>query len=140
MRLVLDTNILLSALMSSGTPPALLYSAWQRGAFTLVSCESHVEELREVSRREHIRTRILPMEVGRMVNTIRALAVMVEKLPFVDASPDPYDNYLLSLAVAGNADLLVTGDKRDLLALKHHGSTVIVSARDAVSRLQKGVA
>ena len=135
MRLVLDTHILLSGLMSSAGPPALLYASWQRGAFTLISGEAQLEELRDVSRREHIRARIQATEVGRMVNTLRALAAMVEKLPFVDASPDPYDNYLLSLAMAGKADLLVTGDKRDLLGLKRHAGTAIVTARQAMDRI-----
>ena len=133
MRLVLDTNILLSNLMSSAGPPALLYATWQRGAFTLISCEAQLEELRDVSRRE--RARIQTTEVGRMVNTLRAVALMVEKLPFVDASPDPYDNYLLSLSMAGKADLLVTGDKRDLLGLKRHAGTAIVTARQALARI-----
>lgn len=135
MRLVLDTNILLGGLMSSAGPPARLYATWQRGAFTLISCEAQLEELRDVSRREHIRARIQTTEVGRMVNTLRALALMVEKLPFVDASPDPYDNYLLSLSMAGKADLLVTGDKRDLLGLKRHAGTAIVTARQAIARI-----
>ena len=135
MRLVLDTNILLSGLMSSTGPPVLLYARWQHGDFTLISCEAQLEELRDVSRREHIRARIQATEVGRMVNSIRALAAMVAKLPFVDASPDPYDNYLLSLAMAGQADLLVTGDKRDLLDLRRHAGTAIVTARQAIERL-----
>jgi uncharacterized protein len=140
MRLVLDTNILLSALMSSAAPPAMLYSNWRRGDFVLTSCEFQLEELRDVSRREHIRPRIQPTEVGRMINAIRALALMVAKLPFVDASPDPYDNFMLSLALSGKADLLVTGDKRDLLALKRYGGASIVSPREAVARLQAGQA
>lgn len=37
---------------------------------------------------------------------------MVETLPVVDVSPDPYDNYLLSIAVGGAADYLVTGGSR----------------------------
>lgn len=43
-------------------------------------------------------------------------------------SPDPNDDYLLALALAGEADVLVTGDKRDLLSLGHHGRTRIMAA------------
>lgn len=138
MRVVLDTNILLAALMSEAAPPGLLYKAWRAGRFTLVSCLHQVEELREVTRRPRIRDLIRPTEAGRMVNDIRALATMVTELPPVEVSPDPFDNYLLSLAAAGQADLLVTGDKRDLLALKSHGGTVITTARQAVRRITGG--
>jgi uncharacterized protein len=61
---------------------------------------------------------------------------MVETLPLVERSPDPYDNYLLALAEAGNADYLVTGDKTGLLALGDHHGTRIVTARD-FSELQR---
>ena len=64
-----------------------------------------------------------------MVNDIRATAVMISKLPQVDLSPDPFDNYLLAMAQVGRADYLVTGDKADLLSLASHGATRIVSVR-----------
>lgn len=55
---------------------------------------------------------------------------MVQNLPVVTVSPDPYDNYLLAMASAGSADFLVTGDKRDLLALKLYEGAKIVTVRD----------
>ncbi len=51
----------------------------------------------------------------------------------MEVSPDPYDNYLLAMAAAGAADYLVTGDKRDLLALERHGGTRIVTVRTFVA-------
>jgi predicted nucleic acid-binding protein len=60
---------------------------------------------------------------------LHALAVVVDKLPIVDASPDPDDNYLLAIAAAGAADFLVTGDKRDLLALRVYEGTKITTTR-----------
>ena len=107
MRLVIDTNVLLSALMTRETPPDRLYEAWREGRFVLVSCEQQLEEIRRVSRRDSVRLRLRPVEAGRMVNDIRSLAVMLDALPVVDVSPDPYDNYLLALAEAGQADVLV---------------------------------
>ena len=58
------------------------------------------------------------------------IAVVVQNLPAVTVSLDPYDNYLLAMASAGSADFLVTGDKRDLLALKLYEGTKIVTVRD----------
>ena len=51
-------------------------------------------------------------------------------LPRVALSSDPRDNYLLAMAIAGSADFLVTGDKRDLLVLKLYEGTKIITVRD----------
>ena len=60
----------------------------------------------------------------------------VKNLPQMNVSPDPYDNYLLSIAVGGNADYLVTGDRRHLLSLKKYDTTSIVSVTDFVALLE----
>ncbi len=61
---------------------------------------------------------------------------MYDRLPTVDQSPDPNDNFLLALAEASSADFLVTGDKSGLLALGHFGTTHIVTARQFVQQLR----
>ncbi len=108
---------------------------WRDRRFDLASCELQLDEVRAVSRREELRARLTHSEVGTLVNLIRRLAVMGEDLPEVIASPDPKDNYLLALAQVTGAALLVTGDKSDLLALKKHGSTRIITARQALQAL-----
>ena len=133
MRLILDTNVLVAALLTRNTPPDALYRAWRDGAFVLVTSELQLEELRAVTRREPIRQRIHPAEAGRMVNDLRGLATLVQDLPTLELSPDPYDNFLLAMAQVGRADGLVTGDKRDLLALGRHQGTRILTARDALT-------
>ena len=135
MRLILDTNILVAALITRGTPPDKLYEAWRDGRFTLLTSELQIEEIRRVTRREGIRIRIHQAEAGRLVNDLRRLATRIENLPTLDVSPDPYDNFLLAMAQAGHADLLVTGDKRDLLSLSSHQGTRILTARDALGLL-----
>ena len=137
MRVILDTNILISALMTRGTPPDQLYEAWRDGRYTLLTSAYQLEEVRRVTRRNGVRFRIHPAEAGRMVNDLKTLARLVHPLPNVDVSPDPFDNYLLALAEAGQADLLVTGDKRDLLSLKQHKATHIVTASAALETLEK---
>lgn len=137
MRLVLDTNILLSALMVRGTPPDKLYEAWRHGRFQLASAEQQLEELKRVSRRPFFQDRLTASEIGRMVNDIRRLATMCDPLHDVSGSPDPNDDFLLAIAQAADADYLITGDKSDLLALGSHGRTRIVSARAMVQFLNR---
>ena len=135
MRVVLDTNILLSTLMVRGTPPDRLYEEWRHGRFQLASAEQQLEELKRVSRRPFFQARLTASEIGRMINDIRRLAVMCDPLPPVVVSPNPNDDFLLAIAQAAAADYLVTSDKSDLLALGAHGRTRIVSARSMVQLL-----
>ena len=135
MRLILDTNILVAALITRGTPPDKLYEAWRDGRFTLLTSELQIEEIRRVTRREGIRFRIHQAEAGRLVNDLRRLATLIENLPTLDVSPDPYDNFLLAMAQAGQADLLVTGDKRDLLSLSRHQGMRILTTPEALGLL-----
>jgi uncharacterized protein len=132
MLIILDSNVLIAALITRGTPPDQLYEAWRDGRFTLITSELQIEEIRQVTRRESVRLRIHPAEAGRLVNDLRRLATFIDHLPIVDISPDPYDNFLLAMAQAGHADVLVSGDKRGVLSLVNHQSTRIVNAREAL--------
>ncbi len=87
MRVVLDTNILLSALMTRGTPPDQIYEEWRQGRFDLVSTERQIDELRAVSLRPFFQARLKGSEIGRMINDIRRLAAIYDDLPDVRRSP-----------------------------------------------------
>lgn len=130
MRLVADTNILISALLGANSLPAHLVALWRAGRFDLLTASEQVDELRRVTRYPKVRDRLSPALAGRLVNDLRALAITLNDLPEVDASPDPDDNYLLALATAGSADFLVTGDKRDLLRIGVYGGARIVTVRE----------
>jgi len=130
MRVVLDTNILISALMVQTGNPAAIYRAWQEGYFTLLTCAEHLYELRATLRKPAVAERIKPYKAGSLVNEIKELAENIGSLPRVHRSPDPTDDFLLALSQAGKADYLVTGDKGGLLALDRHKGTRIISASD----------
>ena len=74
MRAVLDTNLLVSALLSPNGLPAHLVEAWFKGRFILVSHPLQIDELRDVTRRDKIRPHIPPPRAGRLVNQIIGLA------------------------------------------------------------------
>ncbi len=135
MLVILDTNILIGALMTRATPPALLYEAWKAGRFNLVSSEAQLREFARVTRYDTVKQLITASEAGTLINEIRALAIIVEKLHKVDISSDPADNFLFATAQAAAADYLVTGDKSGVLAIKRHKNTRIVTARKMVDTL-----
>jgi len=129
-RLVIDTNVLISALLADTSLPAQLIVLWRHGRFDLLTAAEQLDELIRVTRYPKIRERLAPALAGRLINDLRAIAVMVDRLPVVDVSADPNDNYLLAIAAAGSADFMVTGDKRDLLGIEVYEGTKIVTVRD----------
>ena len=134
MRVVLDINILISALISKTAAPHHIYQAWRDKRLIVLSCAEQLVEVREVTRRVAVALRIKPAEAGRLVNSLRDLALVVGDLPAVHRSPDPKDDFILALADAGAARYVVTGDKGGLLALRKHGGAEIVTATQFVRR------
>lgn len=132
MRVILDTNVLVSALMSSLSAPWTIYNAWQDGRFLLLTCQEQVDELRATLRKPKIRAGTERRERGVLVNALYEQALFVSYLPAITRSADATDDYLLALAEAGLADYLVSGDNLGLLTLKRHGQTRILSARSFV--------
>ncbi len=129
MRVVLDTNVLVSALMAPAGNPAAIYTAWQDGRFTLLTCAEQLDELRATLQKPAVAERIKPHKAGRLVNELKNFAEMTGPLPRVERSPDPGDDFLLALSEVGHADYLVAGDKSGPLALGCHKATRIISAR-----------
>ncbi len=130
MRAVLDTNILLSALINRHGTPAQLITGWRERRYDLITSTEQLIELGDVARRPVLRARIVPSTVGRLIRDLRKLAEVLTRLPAVERSADPADNFLLAMAEAGNAHYLVSGDRRGVLALGTHGVTQILRARE----------
>ena len=129
MRVILDTNVLVSALLVPSGVPGAIYRAWREGAFTLLISDVQIDELRRTLSKPALAARTRPHDAGRLVNNLRRLAEPVTPLPQVERSPDPDDNFLLATAEAGRANYLVTGDKSGLLALVRHAGARIITAR-----------
>ena len=130
MLVILDTNVLLGALISPYGPPDVIYRAWRAARFELVTSTAQLEELRRVSRYPKLKTILPAHRVGTMVNNMQRAIVIVNLPPPPDDMElnDPNDVFLLSMAIASEADYLVTGDRRSgLLQLGSAGRTRIVT-------------
>ena len=127
MRVVLDTNVLLSALISPHGPPDVIYRAWRAARFEVVTSAAQLDELRRASRYPKFKAVLQPHRVGTMVNNLQR-AVVLEHLPTGIEADDPNDAFLLAMAVASEAEYLVTGDHRaGLLQRGSIGRTRIVT-------------
>ena len=136
MRVVLDTNILLSALLSRAGAPAKLLDAWERNRFTLVACKELIAELRDVTSRPFFQARLQQSTIELLAAGLRDFSLFFADLTSAPLAPDPKDSYLLALAEASHADFLVTGDKQ-LLSLLRHKSTRIVTPAFMVDLLKQ---
>jgi len=127
MRVVLDTNILLSALISPHGVPNTIYRAWRAGRFEVVTSRMQLDEIRRASRYPKLQAILQPAKVGVMINNLQRAEVL-EHLTIAVEANDPNDSFLLAMALASDADYLVTGDRRaGLLQLGHIERTRIVT-------------
>jgi len=136
-RLVVDTNVFVSGLISeSGSPGRILQGIRDKRLIHLVS-DSIVEEYLRVL--NYPRIRKFKQITDAFIADIAAYLVYqtqrIEIVSKIALSHDPDDNVFLETAVDGRADLLVTGDKADLLSLRAVEGIPIVSASEAVIRL-----
>jgi uncharacterized protein len=122
MRLILDTNLWISFLISSKFEKLdeLLINQKSKLLFS----QKHLEEFVAVAKRPKLRKYISKDELVDLLETIHEVAEFVNVTSKVSKCRDPKDNFLLSLAVDGKADYLLTGDK-DLLVLNKIGKTEI---------------
>ena len=128
MRIVLDTNVLVSALIAGSGPPGRVLAAIRRERLTLVTSEAQLAELRTVLTRDRLRPYLRSEDAEDLMRNLAVIGEVAADLPDVDASPDPDDNPILATAIAGRADLIVSGDKKHMLALGHISDIPIVTA------------
>ena len=130
MRVILDTNVLLGALISPHVPPDAIYRTWRAARFELVTSAAQLDELRRVSRYPKLKTILPAHRVGTMVNNMQRAIVLAQLPPLPDGieAHDPNDAFLLAMALGSEADYLVTGDRRaGLLQRSSIGRTRIVT-------------
>jgi putative PIN family toxin of toxin-antitoxin system len=129
MRVVLDSNVLLSALISPHGSPDAIYRAWRAARFEIVTSVAQLDELRRASRYPKFKTILQPHRVGTMLNNLQRALVLTQLASDVEAD-DPFDAFLLAMAAVGEADYLVTGDHRaGLLQRAHFGRTRILTPK-----------
>ena len=136
-RAVLDTNVILSALLFGGRLERL-HSAWRAGRLRLVMSRETTDELLRVM--AYPKFRLTHAEITFLFDT--------ELLPFADVielpasnskqrwSRDPEDDKFIRCAKAGKCARLITGDD-DLLSLKRVGKVVILSPAEFLGALGK---
>jgi putative PIN family toxin of toxin-antitoxin system len=131
MRVVLDTNILVSALL--GGVLKIIVDEWKSGKFTLIVSEAIAREYLEIINRPKLR--IAADEIAATTDYLLKTAKFVTPRKTITAiKADPTDNKFIEAALEGKAIYIVSGDSH-LLDLKSFREIQIVSAQEFISIL-----
>ncbi len=124
-RFVLDTNVVVSALLSPRSVPRQAFNLAFRQGIVLVS-EATFDELDEVLRRSRFERYVAEAERRQFIANFIQDATVVEVTMMITECRDAKDNKFLELAVSGGATRIITGDA-DLLALHPFRGIAIVT-------------
>jgi putative PIN family toxin of toxin-antitoxin system len=134
-RLLLDTNVVVAALLWNGPPWRLMGQAVEDG-IELITSEVLLTELRHTLNYPKFAKRqaMLQTDVDALMSGYEAIVTLVEPAAAPRIVRDPDDDHVIAAAVAGQAEQIVTGDQ-DLLILGSHAGIAIVTARQALERI-----
>lgn len=130
MRFVLDTNVLVSAIICDGNPRKLLMMGTDRAHDIIVSQEI-LQELRDVLSRPKFQ--MTENEIEQVINNLTKSSEMITvESNFKVVEEDPDDNNIINTAYDSNAKYIVSGDKH-LLKLKKFKDIKIISVREMLN-------
>ena len=131
MRLVLDANVLVSALISRKGAPARLLEYWQEERFDVVISPAILREVQRVLHYPKLQQRYHLSEEGiqRFLRLLRRQAIGVEPSEELTViQHDPTDNRYLECAIAGEADIIVSGDHHLVELGEYQGVQILTPA------------
>ena len=134
-RVVLDTNIVISGLLWSGTPHEVMKRAFER-KFMPFATEAMLDELSEVLAREKFKTRLTSrnQSVADMVSQYAKTVQIVDAESLeTQVSEDADDDVFIACAIKAKANYIVSGDPH-LLKLKHYETISIIDARSFLDK------
>ena len=129
MRVVLDTNVLVSGFSSPHGAPGQLLALWLGGVYELILSQPILTETARTLREPYFAQRLTPAQQAANLTLLRRQAEIVTLTATVQGiAPSPADDLILATAVSGQAEYLVTGD-RGLAAVGSYQGVEIVSPR-----------
>jgi uncharacterized protein len=138
LRVVLDTNVLVSAVISNGKPRELFKIGIAKKRFYIVTSDMILKELEVVLSRSKFKTS--QEEIHRIILLLKQTAEVVNvKSKFKAVKEDPKDDMVISTAYDGRADMIVSGDSH-LLGLGNFKGISIVSVEQMLACLREKTA
>ena len=126
MRVVLDTNVVASAILWGGTPRVLLQAAREKRV-DLFTSTAMLAELTDILGRRKFAKKIAAsgLTIDQLVDGYAQLAALVHPTTVPRIAPDPDDDVVIGTAIAAKAEFIVTGDKPLLTVIEHEGVKIV---------------
>lgn len=131
MKVVLDTNVVISGLLVPGGPPGKIIDLWTENRITVVLSQALIEEYLDVLLRPKFK------RIGTLVERQDILVNLLEldntvlinpKVSFAVVKDDPEDNRVLECAVEGMVDYIISGDEHLLALREFQGIPIVMPA------------
>jgi putative PIN family toxin of toxin-antitoxin system len=123
MKIVLDTNVLISGIFFSG-PPYQILKAWQEGKIEVIASEKILTEYQRVA--EELSQQFPSVDIDQILELLTIHAEIVDSRDFqVTICEDPDDNKFISCALASKSKIIVSGDKHLLKISGYEGIQVL---------------
>ena len=140
LRIAIDTNVIVSGILSRKGAPAELLNAWRERRFLMLTSSAIIAELRAVLQYPHIRKKytLSDNEIEQTITLLEHDALLVTGEAEVAGSvpDDPKDEMVLACAVDGEADVIVSGDHH-LKDLESFRDIPIMTARQFLDQLRQ---
>ena len=134
MKIILDTNVLISGIFFKG-PPNQILKAWQEGKIQLVISEEILTEYKRVV--EDLSQKYPAIEINQILELITIYSEVIDTKDFkVSVCEDPDDNKFLSCALSSKSNIIVSGDKH-LLEISGFQGLIIIKPRDFIDNYLK---
>ena len=135
MRIVIDTNVLISAIFWTGKPKQLLNHV-RRQKIIFVISNQLLNELREILIRQDKPFHLSGNEADQVVEAMRGFAEIVEPHSQITVCHDEMDNRVIACAIDGKAEYIITGDLH-LLGLRSYKSVKIMGVSDFLNHFER---
>ena len=137
MRIVIDANVLISAIFWTGKPKQLLNHV-RRQKITFVTSYQLLDELRQILIRQDKPFHLQDKEADQVVEALRGSAEVVESHRQLSICHDEMDNRVIACAIDGRADYIITGDLH-LLGLRSYQTVKIMTVSDFLSHFERSL-
>lgn len=129
MRVVLDTNVLVSFLLTRGRTISAILDGWERGSFEVLTSPALIAEVRDTLEKPALRRRIRPEAAQALLGALEQDATCTPgDLELPGITPDPDDDAVVACAVEGNADVIVSRDAHRLDLKEYQGIRIVEPA------------